>query len=508
MKNRIISLFLVLALVLPMLIACENGGSESDTTPMRETESETAVSELEARAHKVPKQDFDGETFNSLCYRMNTTNYYYFTDEEAAGDPIKEALWKRDELIEEHLNVNLTADMREGNECEQVATLLRDDMAGELDTYQQVLLHTISGVAELVVYGLAYDFSALPNVDLTAEWWDLEDMESLRLGKIYPYGRSDFVISAPHVVTFNKTMIDDFNLDSPYDLVNSHAWTLDKMLTMATAVVSDVNHDEEFSGDDDVFGICTSEVSKFNSFLTSCNQPVSRKNYDGRLEIVVKSEKTVKIVEMFADVSLIGGVIHIDALEMYAKHMDKIFGEGRGLFALYDLSFLELLRDYDINYGIVPYPKFDVDQQEYRSQDWGPMWAIPAAIKNPELVGSVVELYSFYSSDTIVPAYYDKVLEGKLSQDIESRKMLELVFDSVAFDPLTNYFGFRSRIGGMAFVIGYLALNGDKNFASYYQERITKAEQVLNEFYFELEKIGDFLINISQAVVGKYEHEN
>jgi hypothetical protein len=24
----------------------------------------------------------------------------------------------------------------------------------------------------------------------------------------------------------------------------------------------------------------------------------------------------------------------------------------------------------------------------------------------------------------------------------------------------------------------------------------------------ELEKIGDFLINISQAVVGKYEHEN
>ena len=70
--------------------------------------------------------------------------------------------------------------------------------------------------------------------------------------------------------------------------------------------------------------------------------------------------------------------------------------------------------------------------------------------------------------------------------------MLELVFDSVAFDPLTHYFGFRSRIGGMAFVIGYLALNGDKNFASYYQERITKANQVLNEFYASLQKVGDF----------------
>ncbi|MBP3368347.1 MAG: hypothetical protein J6L71_02825 [Clostridia bacterium] len=494
MKKRIISLILALAIVLPALIACGASEDESDTTPPSEqvSESETSLPEAPVRRHNVPKQDFDGETFNSLCYRMNTTNYYYFTDEETSGDPIKEALWQRDELIEEHLNVNLTADMRESTECEQVATLLRDDMAGDLDTYQQVLLHTISGVAELVVNGYAYDFSALPNVDLTALWWDLEDMESLRLGRIYPYGRSDFMISAPHVVTFNKTMIDDFNLANPYELVNSKTWTLDKMLTMAQAVVSDVNHDEEFSGDDDVFGICTSEVSKFNSFLTSCNQPVSRKNSDGRLEIVVNSEKTVKIVEMFADVSLIGGVIHIDALEMYAKHMEKIFGEGRALFALYDLSFLELLRDYEVNYGIVPYPKFDEEQKEYRSQDWGPMWAIPAAIKNPELVGSVVELYSFYSADTIVPAYYDKVLEGKLSQDIESRKMLELVFDSVAFDPLTHYFGFRSRIGGMAFVIGYLALNGDKNFASYYQERITKANQVLNEFYASLQKVGDF----------------
>ncbi len=492
MKKRIISIALVFAILLTPLLGCRKDCVVETPPPDDGSESESLITGAEVPTHKVPKQDFDGETFNSLCYKMNTTNYYYFTDEETSGDPIKEALWQRDELIEEHLNVNLTADMREGNESERVATLLRDDMAGDLDTYQQVLMHTISGVADVVVNGFTYDFSKLPNVDLTASWWDLEDMESLRLGKSYPFGRSDFVISAPHVVTFNKTLIDDFNLENPYKLVTTNSWTLDKFLEMASAVVADLNHDEEYTGDHDRFGICTSEVSKFNSFLMSCNQPVTRKGSDGRLEIVLNSEKTVKIIEKFADFRKIGGSIHIDAYEMYMKHMDKIFGENRCLFALYDLSFLELLRDTDVSYGIVPYPKFDEQQKEYRSQDWGPVWAIPKAIKNPELVGSVVELYSYFSTDTIVPAYYDKVLEGKLSQDMESRKMLEIIFDSVEFEPINNYFGFRNGTGHLAFVIGYLAVDSaSSDFASYYRERENEAKYVMTDFYMKLQKIGE-----------------
>ena len=473
------------------LASCGNSDSSEADTPPTNGESDIIYSGAEVPTHNVPKQDFDGETFNSLCYKMNTTNYYYFTDEETSGDPIKEALWQRDELIEEHLNVNLTADMREGNESEAVATLLRDDMMGDLDTYQQVLMHTISGVADVVANGLVYDFASLPNVDLNASWWDLDDMESLRLGKIYPYGRSDFVISAPHVVTFNKTLQTNLNLENPYDLVNAGTWTLDKMLEMGKLASADLNHDGEYSGDHDRFGICTSEVSKFNSFLMSCYQPVTKKGENGRLELALNTEKTVKIIEKFADYRSVGGSVHIDVYELYAKHMDKIFADNRCLFALYDLSFLEQLREFDVDYGIVPYPKFDEEQKEYRSQDWGPMWAVPAAIKNPELVGSVVELYSYFSTDTIVPAYYDKVLEGKLSQDLESRKMLEIIFDSVEFEPINNYFGFRNGTGHLAFVIGYLAIDGGSaNFASYYRERENEAEQIMETFYRTLEKNG------------------
>ena len=93
--KRIISMILALLMILSsvlMMVACggdESGEDETKKPTNQGTENTDTVS------HNVPKKDFDGETFNSLCYRMNTTNYYYFTDEEAAGDPIKEALWQR-----------------------------------------------------------------------------------------------------------------------------------------------------------------------------------------------------------------------------------------------------------------------------------------------------------------------------------------------------------------------------------------------------------------------------
>ncbi len=482
MRNRILSAILALLMILSLLtaIACERSDNDGET----ESAAMNGDAEGEGRQHAVPKNDFKGENFHSLCYEVNTSKYYYFTDEESSGDPIKEALWQRTELIMEHLNCNFTFDMKSGNEAAGVANTLYDDIVAQGDSYQQVIMHPIFGVSSLVSNGYAYDFAALPYVNLEADWWDKEDMESLRLGEIYPYGRSDFVISAPHVVIFNKSMIVDKNMENPYELVNDGTWTIDKFISMATSVAQDMNHDGRYKSMDDIFGVCTSEISKFNSFLTACEQRVSQKNSEGKLELVLNTEKTVKIIEKFCDLSTSGGAVHLDMNEAMGVYMDVIFGEGRTLFALYDLSFLEQLRDYDVEYGIVPYPKFDEAQTEYRSHDWGPIWAVPANIKNPELVGSVVELQSFYSGETIVPAYYDKVLDGKLANDLESRRMLDIIFDSVEFEPICNYFGFQEALGDLAFVIGCLCINQQsKDFASYYRQYENKAQTDLNAFY-------------------------
>ncbi len=468
------------------LLSCEKNEKPEESATKQESESTPALSS--DRQHSVPKQDFDGEKFNSLYFG---SAIYYFTDEEAAGDPIKEALWQRTELIEEHLNCDLTQTSRDSYETIYISQLLYDQIMAGTDDYQQVLMHPIYGVSSLVNNGYAYDFNALPNVNLDAEWWDKEDMEALRIGRIYAYGRSDFMISSPHIVIFNKTMINDLNLENPYTLVTNMEWTVDKMLSIAKSAIHDTDNDGIYDPAADIFGIAAPELSVFNSFLMSCEQPVSQRNDEGRIEMALNTEKTVKLVEKFYDFNNVGGSIYIALNSSSGVSQLDLFSEERAMFALSSPGFLESLRDYDVDAGIAPYPMYDESQGAYYSMDWGNTWAIPATIRNPELVGSVVELYSFFSRDTIVPAYYDKVLEGKLINDLESRKMLELIFESVSFDPVNNYFGFHSGIGELAFIIGRLVIESNsKNFASYYKERQNSAKNTIHDYYKNLEKQG------------------
>ena len=55
-----------------------------------------------------------------------------------------------------------------------------------------------------------------------------------------------------------------------------------------------------------------------------------------------------------------------------------------------------------------------------------------------------------YSSDTLVPAYYEKLLGGKFARDDDSVEMLDIIFDSLVFDIgfcYDNWVGCYSALG-------------------------------------------------------------
>ena len=51
-------------------------------------------------------------------------------------------------------------------------------------------------------------------------------------------------------VYFNKDMINDYSLESPYKLVHEGEWTWDAMFTMAETAAEDLNGDEEYTNED------------------------------------------------------------------------------------------------------------------------------------------------------------------------------------------------------------------------------------------------------------------
>ena len=469
MKNttRWISLFLALCLTLPAVTSCKKAETVT-AVPEKTAATETApagagTEPAETRTpHAVPQTDFDGEEFRS--YHGLGFARFYFAD-DYTGDAMNDAIWDRTMMVEEYLNVKLSRD-REDDYNIQTATIKQLVQAGD-DAYQQVLLHCIMGVSELSSGGYLYNLDTLPCVDFSQPWWNQTQMDVLRLGKNTYYGVSDFMIPTPYVIFFNKDMVTEHGMESPYQLVYDGQWTLDAMTGMVETVIQDVNGDGQFTESD-------------------ANQFISSRDENNRIALALNTERTQTIVEkLYRMTSMTGGAF----TEQYMGSENKpVFGEGKALFVLDALANAVKLRDVEVDIGILPYPKFDEVQEQYISQDWGGLMGVPVVIQNDVIVGSVLELLAYYSEETTLPAFYNITLDGKVARDEDSVAMMDIVFDSIAYEIGGNYFGFSEGFAFLFYTLGLLVIQDKStNFASYYKTHEKQALKVIDQFYVDLD---------------------
>ena len=113
----------------------------------------------------------------------------------------------------------------------------------------------------------------------------------------------------------------------------------------------------------------------------------------------------------------------------------KLFTDNQLLFMDCSFFYAQLLRSMETDFGIIPYPKYNEDQDRYYSRvSYYNAPVIPISNDRPELVGAVLEYFNYASSETVIPAYYDTVLHGKVVRDEESREMLDIIFNSRVVD--------------------------------------------------------------------------
>ena len=488
MKRNIILWLLVCAMLSPTLASCgektlsETTGTETtaeDTTATAETETE------ETRAmHKVPESDFGGADFHTLYLDWQGYKYYFFAD-EATGDVMNDAIYERRVRVEEYTNtVHTTETDADVNVIE--SRVKKAVQAGE-DLYGQVLLHCIAGVASLSSGGYLWDYGAMPYVDLTADWWNQEMMEVLQLGKGVYFGVSDYMIPCPYVIAFNRDMIMENGMDDPYTLVYDGTWTLDTFISMAEAVSRDVDGDGKFT-DADIYGVTAAEISKYISFLPAADQYITEKDENGRIRLALNTEKTQSIIEKIYEIASKDGVVFKPAA-MDAVITDTLFMNGKVLFNLTPISDIVNLRDAEISFGLLPYPKYDAVQDSYHSMDWGGLQCVPTTVQNPEMVGAVLELLAYESAETVIPAYYNVLLAGKLARDEDSVKMLDILFDTITYEIGGNYFGFSAGFGDLFYTLGRLVVEQKStDFASWYAKNEKSAPQTIDKFYKALDE--------------------
>ncbi len=497
--KRILCLLLAMLMVLPLAVACakdeqppvvtDDGTEPADSTAPDGTDPVDTEPPAPVRAHSVPvdELDFGNAEFSTIAYEWQGYPYYFFSDDDTS-DPMSAALYNRRMEIEEELGVKMTYFMYK-NEKDMSNTIMQDVLNGS-SAIDLALFHCINGLAQMSSNAYLYPLEMLEYVDLEADWWNLTQMDALRGGENYYLGVNDYMIPCPYVIFFNKDLIEDLGLDDPYQLVHDQAWTYDAFIQMARAATKDVNTDGVYDSENDSFGIACDEVSNYVSFISAFDQPLAAKDENGKFVVAMNTEKMADIVADFAELSK----EKIFYPDISTHPNDQItMDSGRLLFLLSPITVAERLRDCEVPYGILPYPKYDEAQADYRTLDWGGLMGVPSVVEDPDMVGAVLELLAFKAEEEVIPAYYDVVLDGQLAQDPESSKMLDVIFDTICYEPAINYWGLYSPYMQLVFVLSHQAIwkqNG--NFASIYAQYGAGAQLQIDTFYETLEIYEDY----------------
>ncbi|MBE6611946.1 MAG: hypothetical protein E7632_05600 [Ruminococcaceae bacterium] len=485
MKHSKFALAFLLILA-QLAVSCGSGGTTTDTTPAGTADAGTTVGE--PSEYTAPNVNYNGETFTFLDYDTDeftwqAATYSDIHAEEESGEPINDAQYKRNIKVEELLNVNIETHPVGGvKRTENGAELEKLVLAGD-NSVDAAFIFVSSLPSLLTQPGMLQDINAIDTLNPEASWWDQNAIDAYTLEdslRVITGDVSIYTTFCPLLMYFNKEMVDQFHIPNLYDKVRDGTWTWDAVFEYCELVSSDLNGDSKM-GVEDRYGIGL-QYTSINSVLTGCDVNVTEKDADGNIAFTINTEKTAECVNVFVPFfndSSVNCIANLYTKQynnvFYDLHM-PMFKEGRMLFLHNQLLVAFELRAMDADYGLLPMPKYNEDQDAYctpQSGSWQTMLCIPATNERSEMTGHIFDALGFYSQQYVTPEFIDTTVHSKSLRDEDSAQMLEIILDTLVYDIGRIY-----DWGGVGDMLYKMTKNKSKSFASEYAkiESAMKAE--------------------------------
>ena len=464
-------------LLIATLASCggEAAGT-TDTTPVDTAPATTeAVTEPGYPAPDTSSLDFGGDELRIFSVQWGNVSKYYFPEEET-GDSVLDACYSRLRNVEEALNVKV-AEPAWGADGQAHKDVMKTVQAGD-DAYDMVFTHCIDGYSDYATNNAVYNLDALPYVNFEAPWWSKSMIDTFRIGTETYFGFGDIILNTPSSMFFNKEIAAEYDMPDHYQMVRDGKWTYDTFLKQARMVSIDVNGDGKMDYNDKT-GYAGDLTESLGNIPFAVGIQLTKYTDDG-LQLNFWSDKLLEIFnktyDYFLDPSVSQG---------YFRHYADVgqgFGEGLALYTIANVNDMVNLRDSDVEFGVVPMPKYDESQSEYRCYVWSPSVCVPTTILRPELVGAALEQFA-YESVPVTNAYIEDLIRGKSTRDTETLEMLDIIYDSQVLDIGGTYLGFDSNFRKVFYCFYDLMSTKNDNVASFYEKSEKAILKVLDNLY-------------------------
>lgn len=478
--KKLVAMLLLLCLAVPMFAACGKAGD--DTTAANTSENQDSGSQDMSNVVEVPEVTFDGYEFTFLTGSNVSTCPYIFTDDEE-GNAIDEAIHRRNVEIEDKYDITITEIRIQKNSTAGAGAAYTEiSKAWESnDVIYDAAVSSAYDCGTLAQSGMLADLRDYGYVKLSKVWWDQAANEQLTIyDKIFfTAGDISYIDdNFTYAITFNKDLALRLQFEDMYQLVRDGKWTYDKLYTLSKQATS-LDIVDGFS-EGDVYGFLGYNDTTWMSF-SSTGSTIAAINNDGELELTLNSEKNFNLIQKWTEFGKDQSFVNWQ-MDAAAKTVGwkQIYANNQALFFGATIDGIYKLRDTELDYGFLPWPKYDEEQEEYRSgmsPNHISLFCIPdiGDDEHIERNSILVEAISA-ASDIVIEGFYKKNLEGKSVKDNESYETLEIIFANKVFD-LGYYYNIGSYRAGMSVRFR----DGLTNFASFYAEQEGAANQKIAE---------------------------
>ncbi len=444
--KRLLALLLA-ALMLVSVAACgKTNDPTKDTTPSG-TSGPSGTSDTNAPETEPPDTEppFDPGDLDDLPKDLSYDGADFIfcspqkeypatiTDQDLIADRYSNAVYERTLYVSERLGVNFE---------EKFTTSYADAIRAGDDTYKLVHHRGIYVFAQ-ATEGLGYLWSDVDTVDLTKNYWFDDINANLSIGgkmitAAGAYNMSTYTYTS--AILFNKRLIEDYALENPYQLVRDGKWTWEKFAELGVKATFDLDGDGKRTEEDAWGFFCSPKVAP-QPFTKSVNVLMLTKDEDDYPVYALDSDE--RFIEVFTRMF---EILYDRRFWKYTDASDgdipetgiRVFNAGRAL--MIDCNFLSIpkFRDMDADFGVIPYPKYDEDQEVYYSCNGNiflPMIPSSLRLSDAKMSGAVMEAMSSYAIRYTIPEYYEVLLKTKLARDEESGEMFDIIMAHRVCDP-------------------------------------------------------------------------
>ena len=489
--KKAISFFLAMLMFTAALFSCsDNTGKIPQKTENTDDGTASTVTEAEVTTadpydDNVPEDlKYGGyEYVVAFPIPADAALDYQFVEEGNAVSAINAAVYNRNLQIEDRFDVSLSG-FTAGYSDTQVSMLMPLILSGDDSFDIAMIAFTFSGIPWMTS-GYALEWNDVEYIDLSREYWSQSMTENIAVNghSFLIQGKINWTSAmSTQVCFFNSNVAEDNNIENLYEAVDNGTWTFEKCKTIAKSLGRDVNNDGTYD-ESDFYGIIQSFYGGVYNWSIAAGYTTVLSTNDG-LVLNYSTDKFTNIVEYCYDLLYNNNTAYVERFDYVQDSKGaKIFFDDRALFMFTDLGHGDFFRNEKSEYGIIPCPKYDEEQEKYctTNDQWGLSCAIPITATNTSRTGAITEALCALSAKLVYPVYYEQVLSERNTRDEESKAMLDLIFSNIVYDvgitlayrdvyiPLCKLLDERNPSSDLASWIGRYSSKVQKQFDELYE---------------------------------------